>query len=261
MQQRVAERWAEWFWGGIMMWNQDTFETLIGLLPFELSVDWNKVPTPGKYGQLNALLAISVSMMRHEAQFLDPDGQPLKRLNISLIRRKLTDRQKKNFALVGHRTGYPMYFAQIRDLVYEVFFNYHFLVNTNTGRRQYFPSASVILRCRNFLEWKYVRSPCSWGPDIILILEDLRGTLVIETAFYGYLPRRLRSNFRGFKYVAAGSKYFITAVKPTRAEEQFLRNNGFEPILAPAEVDEVLALTDQLLEVYLSAQKARIKKG
>ena len=136
--------------------------------------------------------------------------------------------------------------------------NYHLLVETSTTYHQYYPSASVILRCHNFLHSTFLPSPGSWGPDIIGMTYDWEGTFILETSLECLSTQR-RKNFRGFKLVPSFYKYIIFSRKQTKSEMTFLSNNGFHNV----EVYDSFADSSNWIEdkVYhfLSAQQDRIR--
>jgi hypothetical protein len=112
------------------MWTRADFDTLKGKLPFSVLVDWETRPSAQKYGHVNSLLAVVCTFHAQGAAFTDSDGKAIETLEISSVKRKLTDKHKKNFALVGHATSIPMLTSSVDHLDVDVYFNYHFMAET-----------------------------------------------------------------------------------------------------------------------------------
>lgn len=233
------------------MWDRLSLEKLSSSVPPRVDVDWDKKPSVKKYGHVNALLAVLSTFDKSSASFLDHEGKPLSQLTIRPLHRKITDRQRRNFTIVGHGSCHPLLLLQADDLLFEVYFNNHLFVETETTFRQYYPSASVILRCRNFLWSKLVPSPGSWGSDIISITLDWKGTLILETC-YKELTGHIRRNFRGYKLVPSTHKHFVTSRRPRKSELTFLKNNGFENVIVGETTEECVPRIEERIESYLT---------
>ena len=162
------------------MWTKLAFENLVEKLPMGIDVMWDKAPSFDKYGHVNCFLTALIALSRVGGTFTDFDGHELKSIIVQPLRRKLTDKKKRWFSIVGLNEYPPAWVCTLNDLVIEVYFNHHFFYEAETTGRQYYPSASTILRCRNFLHWNYVLSPGSWGSDIAHLTFDWDGTYILE---------------------------------------------------------------------------------
>ena len=131
---------------------------------------------------------------------------------------------------MGHATSIPMLTSGIDHLDVDIDFNHHFMAETKTTYHQYFPSASVILRPRNFLKGNLTRSPGSWGSDIIWMTHDWTGTFILETVELG-LTGVARRNFRGYKLVPVQDKLLISRRRPSGIDRKLLSNNGFTNLI------------------------------
>ncbi len=237
------------------MWSREQFDLLLKIVPFTISVDWDVKPSIQKYGHVNTLLAVTRALHARGAAFTDATGRPISSLRITPLKRKLTDAKKRHFSIVGHSTGSPLLVAVLSPLRVEIYFNQHFFIETETTYRQYFPSASVILRPRNFLRTSLVPSPGSWGPDITSLTFDWEGTFILE-AVASTLTGRVRDNFRGYKLVPTKDKYFLAPKRPTARERQLLRNNGFTSLILGAGVGPLWKPLSQ----YIDRQVARLER-
>lgn len=241
------------------MWNRSSFETLSKNVPVSINVKWDKVPSIGKYGAVNSLLVLLSFFTENSGELLYPNGKACSLLTIEPMRRKLCDVRKRNFAIVGHSTTSPLLLVAINQLLFEVYFNYHLFVQTETTYRQYFPSASIILRCRNFLQSTLTPSPGSWGSDIIQMTFDWDGTFILESSSNG-VPTRLRKNFRGFKFIPSVFKYLITQQKLPLSEMKFIKNNGFREVITTASIKPGVDQIRTFAQIFLVAQAKRLKK-
>jgi len=238
------------------MWDKQSFEWIIKKVPFSVKVNWNKSPSAEKYGRVNTLLTMITILHEYSAKFINYEKEEISKFELVVLPRRLTDRHKRNFTIVGHGTGCPLLFAVINDLTFEIYFNYHFLIETKTGYHQYYPSASVILRCINFLQGAFMSSPGSWGSDIIFISFNMDGTFICETSS-SYLPTKIRKNFKGFKYLPVRYKYFITSRNISRSEKKFLQNNGFELLICNS-IESLYFNLSKKLDNFLEKQKLRM---
>jgi hypothetical protein len=239
------------------MWNRSAFEALSQKLSLNIDVDWGRLPSPSKYGGVNSVLALLLFLSENSGEFLHPNGEACSTLTIEPMHRKLCDQGKRNFTIVGHPTGRPLLLVAVGKLLFEIYFNYHLFVETETTYCQYFPSASVILRCQNFLWSTYTRSPGSWGSDIIQMNFDWDGTFILESSVSG-VPTRLRKNFRGFKFIPSVYKYFITQQKLAQSETQFLRNNGFQGVVISGSTEAGTNEIRKFAQIFLVAQARRL---
>lgn len=121
------------------MWTRADFDTLKGKAPFSVLVDWETRPSAQKYGHVNSLLAVICTFHVQGAAFTDSDGRAIDTLEISSVKRKLTDKHKKNFALVGQATAIPLLTSILDHLVVDVYFNHHFMAETETPIINTFP--------------------------------------------------------------------------------------------------------------------------
>ncbi len=242
------------------MWNSCSYETLTPALGVPVEVDWDRKPSAGKYGKVNTLLAALSYFQRQGGVLLDLDGKELSTLIIRPMKRKLTNSKKRVFTIVGHSTGHPMLVVRAGALHLEVYFNYHLFVETETTYRQHYPSASVIVRCRNFLQSTLVPSPGSWGSDIIGMTYDWEGTLIIETAQYG-ITGQIRRNFRGYKLVPTNHKHFVTSRQPPKRETVFLENNGFKSVVAGMSMQDCIPRIDGAVRSYVMALERRYRES
>jgi hypothetical protein len=242
------------------MWTRADFDTLKGKVPFSVLVDWETRPSAQKYGHVNSLLAVICTFHVQGAAFTDSDGKAIDALEISSVKRKLTDKHKKNFALVGHATAIPLLTFILDHLIVDVYFNHHFMTETETTYRQYFPSASVILRPRNFLKGNLIRSPGSWGSDIIWMTHDWTGTFILETVELG-LTGRARRNFRGYKLVPVQDKLLISRRRPSGIDRKLLSNNGFTNLIVGNNLDACLPALSREVVRYIRDQRDRLVSG
>ncbi len=219
------------------MWTNAAFEKLSCKLPFEIDVAWDKSPSIEKYGHVNALLATIAALGKIGGIFLTTDKECIKKLRIMPLHRKITDQKKTRFSIIGLPNAKPLMLIELDNVIFEIYFNWHLFIETRTTFKQYFPSASVIVRPQNFLRGTFVSSPGSWGSDINFLTYDWEGTLLIETSPYG-VPSKLRKQFKGFKYLPIPFKLFV-AMRLSQHEMIFVKNNGFKRILEPyGESDE-----------------------
>jgi hypothetical protein len=238
------------------MWSRADFETLKRNVPFPVVVDWDARPSALKYGHVNSLLVVICALHNQEGTFVDPSGKLLNTLKVAPLKRRLTDQRKRTFSIVGHDTAPPMLVARVGHLEVEIYFNQHLFVQTERSYRQYFPSASVILRTRNFLRWDLVPSPGSWGSDIISMTHDSLGTFILEAAESG-LTGQVRRNFRGYKFVPAQDKCFLSRRRPPLNERRLLINNGFTNVIIGDNVDSCCPLLSSAVTRYIRDQSGR----
>ena len=242
------------------MWNRQDFDTLKRHVPFPVFVDWEARPSALKYGHVNSLLAVIRALHDQGGTFFDASGQSLTSLTITPVRRKLTDQHKRIFSIVGHETARPILIAMVGKLQVYVYFNQHFFVQTETTYRQYFPSASVILRPRNFLGWDLVPSPGSWGSDIISMTHDWLGTFVLEATESG-LTGQVRRNFRGYKFVPARDKLFLSRGRPPLTDRRLLSNNGFPNVIIGDHMGICWPVLSREVTRYIEEQSGRLAEG
>jgi hypothetical protein len=238
------------------MWRSSSFNDLVSKIPATVAVEWDRRPSAQKYGHTNALLAVVASLIQLGGVLTDHEGAGVTSLCIAPIKRRLTDKQKRVFSIVGHETARPLVRITLEALTYEVYFNHHLFVQTETTYRQYFPSASVVLRCEDHLQRMYSVSPGSWGSDVIQLTTDWPGTVIVEASLR--LPSGpTRRNFRGFKLLETPYKYLMTASAPTKSESIFLRNNGFEDIIVCHSAEEGLATVSGHIAAYHHTMRTR----
>jgi hypothetical protein len=238
------------------MWNKEIFEYLTTKIDLGIKIDWNKKPSSEKYGNVISLLTLISILTERSALFLGSNGKKIDSIHIKQIYRKLTDTKKQHFTIVGHDTNQPIVFAQDGKLLFEIFFNNHLLVETETTYRQYYPSASTIVRCRNLLTTSCVPSPGSWGSDIIGMTFDWPGTFIFESSEFE-IPKKYRKNFKGFKYIPSKYKYLLTSRVLPKNELKFLKNNGFEnPIIATRSQNTINRIKHRFFK-YLEEQQMR----
>ena len=244
------------------MWSRADFEVLIKAVPLPIFVDWDARPSAAKYGHVNSLLAVLRVLGKLGATFTTPQGATISRLTVAPVKRKLTDGHKQHFAIVGHETANPIAVGVLGELYIDVYFNHHLFVEVETTYRQYFPSASVILRPRNFLECRLVPSPGSWGSDIIGMTYDWAGLFILEAVYYD-LAGVARRNFRGYKLVPASEKHFLAPNQPGNREARFLENNGFVRLICGANVETCWPALLKEVTRYVREQTGRLnsRKG
>jgi hypothetical protein len=238
------------------MWDQESFDTLKAGLAVPLKVTWDKKASVEKYGRVNAFLAVLRVFQELRFKVFTPEAQSKCQLVLRPADRRLTDRRKRSFTIVGHDTGRPITSLRRGGLTIDLYFNYHFFVQAETTCRQYFPSASVILRLRNFLRMAITPSPGSWGSDIIGITVDWPGTAVIETAVVD-IPAPLRRHFRGYKLVPAAGKLLLTSRKPRTKFAQLLRNNRFDLSVEVSDAQGCIVALRKFVDDFLSVQERR----
>ncbi len=241
------------------MWSRADFDMLTRMVPFAVSVDWDVRPSALKYGHVNSLLAMIRALHDQGGAFVDSKGRSISTLRVAPLKRKLTDRQKRQFSIVGHNTARPILIAIMGKLQVDVYFNQHFFVETATTYRQYFPSASVILQPRNFLMSHLVPSPGSWGSDMISLTCDWSGTFILEAAVSD-LTGRVRRNFRGYKLIPAKDKYFLARRRPPVSEQRLLKNNGFTKVILGDDVGMCWPSLSRAVACYIRNQSARLNK-
>jgi hypothetical protein len=207
------------------MLTKRSFQALVAGLPFGVNVRWDVAPSAQKYAYVNTLLSILSTFYEEGATLSTAAGTDLRDLIVQPLRRRLTDQKKRTFTLAGHDTATPLVLARLRDHTFEIFFNHHVMVEAETTYRQYFPSAAVIVRCRDLLQWSLTRSPGSWGSDVICMTFDWGGTLLAEAMISG-IPSSLRPRFRGYKLVQSPYKFVVAAANPSKRERGFLMRNG-----------------------------------
>lgn len=239
------------------MWNRKEFGILSEQIPFDIDVRWDTAPSQVKYGNVSSLLVVLLYFAENSGSFFHLDGSPCTNLVIQRMRRRLTDQRKRDFTIVGHNTGLPLLLIEINQLLFEIYFNFHLFVEAETTYRQYFPSASVIVRCRNFLQGIFTRSPGSWGPDVITMSYDWDGALILESSPH-IISAKYRKNFRGFKLVPSRYKYLITQRKLPQSECTFLSNNGFQNILLAPNATEGKRLVHNHVHSFKEAQVRRL---
>lgn len=241
------------------MWTRATYDGLSRRLPFEIEVVWNKASSMAKYGHVNSLLAALTILVEHQSRFTDTNGRALSKLTVAPLRRKITDRGKRRFSIIGLPHVSPLIIAECGNLFMEVYFNYHVFCQTATTFRQYFPGASLCIRPRNFLMGSFVPSPGSWGSDITSLSWDWDGTFIIETGPRG-VPSSARKNFRGFKYLPSAFKIFVCSNTLPKPEQSYIRNNGFEILVAPDKSSVPPPELSARLVDFLREQRNRIRE-
>lgn len=238
------------------MWTRATYDEFSQRLPFDIEVVWDKAPSMAKYGHVNSLLLALTSLLDHKCRLMDPDGKVLTNLTIAPLRRKITDRGKRWFSIIGLPQVSPIVVAEYDSLFLEVYFNHHFFYETETTFRQYFPGASLSIRPRNFLTGSLVPSPGSWGSDITSLSWDWDGTFIIETGPHG-VPSFARKNFRGYKYLPSPFKIFVCANALPKPEERYISNNGFEVYVVTNEISASASALKRRLDEFLRKQQKR----
>ena len=226
-------------------------------MPFEIEVAWDRAPSLAKYGHVNSLLFALTVLLDHNTRLTDPDGKLLTKLIFAPLRRKITDQNKRWFSIIGLPYVSPLLIGEYDGITLEVYFNYHFFYETETTFRQYFPGASLCIRCRNFLMGSFVPSPGSWGSDITSLTWDWDGTFIIEAGPNG-VTSAARKNFRGFKYIPSPFKIFLCDKVLPKREERYITNNGFNVLVSTNEMpDTDSALGRRLLEFLCTQQKRK----
>lgn len=241
------------------MWNRPVFETLVEELPFDIHVVWDKAPSFDKYGHVNCFLTSVIALYKRGGSFTDAEGRKLESVVIQPLRRKLTDKKKRSFSIVGLNDVSPTWVYKLDELVIEIYFNYHFFYETDTTYRQYFPSACAILRCRNFLQWSFVPSPSSWGGDIVHLTFDWNGTYILEAGSHG-VKTAFRKNFKGYKYFPSKFKYFISSKQLPKSELEFILNNGFEVLVSETGDSQPDKTIKSTVDHFLDQQLKRYAK-
>lgn len=188
------------------MWTKLAFEDLVEELPMNIDVMWDKAPSFDKYGHVNCFLTALIALSRAGGVLTDLYGHELKSIIIQPLHRKLTNKKKKWFSIIGLNEYPPTWLCMLKDLFIEVYFNNHFFYEVETTGRQFYPSASTILRCRNFLHRNYVSSPGSWGSDIAHLTYDWHGTYILEAGANG-VKTTIRKNFKGYKFLPSKFKF------------------------------------------------------
>lgn len=240
------------------MWDRAAFEALTSELPFHIAVDWDMRASALKYGHVNSLLMVLRALRAQGGTFADAAGDHVSGLEISPLKRKLTDQHRDHFSIVGHTTSSPILTAQVGRLHLDIYFNQHFYVLTETTVRQYFPSASVIVRASNFLKGALVPSPGSWGSDIIWLTHDWLGTFILE-AMEGRLTGWVRRNFPGYKRVAARRRLVLSRHRPSLRERTLLGNNGFTSVIVSNSVEGFYPVLLRNLKSFIRTQELRLK--
>jgi len=239
------------------MWTRETYDSLSQNLPFDILVIWDESPSMAKYGHVNTLLLALTALHDRDFHLMGPDRDELSILTITPLRRKITDRSKRWFSIIGLPGVKPLVLAERNDLVLELYFNYHFYFETKTTFKQYFPGAALSIRARNFLTGSFVPSPGSWGSDITTLTWDWSGTLIVEAGVDG-VPSSIRKNFRGFKYLPSPFKIFICARVLSKPEEHYIHNNGFD-VCSDADNPSLDSVLESKLDEFLRKQRERIK--
>lgn len=239
------------------MWGRADFDELRENIHFPVTVDWDKKPSPAKYGHVNSLLEVIYALQEHQASFTASAGTAIAPLTIAGVRRRLTDQHKKKFSIVGHNTAHPILIAYIGELKIEIYFNHHLFVQAQTTPTQYFPSASVILRPRNFLRWDLMPSPGSWGSDIISLSYDWPGTFILEAA-EADLAKQIRRNFRGYRLAPTQYKLFLSRRRLPLHEQQRLENNGFTTVIVGQNAEDCFPVFTREVSRYIQDQSNRI---
>jgi hypothetical protein len=240
------------------MWDHHSFEALTQKFPVDIDVNWDKAPSVEKYGAVNVFLVLLSVFIENSGKLLLPNRKDCSLLTIQPMKRKLCDVRKRNFTIIGYPTTSPLLLCEIDPLIFEIYFNYHLFVIVETTLRQYFPSASVMVRCQNFLQSHLTPSPGSWCGDIIPITFDWDGTFILETSSNG-VPTKLRKKFRGFKFIPSIFKYFITREELPHSEKKFIENNGFE-VITLTSLNKGMNQIRTLVQKFLTAQIQRMSK-
>jgi hypothetical protein len=241
------------------MWSRADFDALAATVPFPVAIEWDRRPSRQKYGHVNALFAVLRAFHDQGAAFANSAGNPLSSLTVRPLKRKLTDQKKRQFSIVGHETGSPLLIARLGELDFEVFFNQHLFVETQTTYQQYFPSASLILRPRNFLRSCLVPSPGSWGSDIISLTYDWDGTFILEAAASA-LTGPARKNFPGFKLLPVKDKHFLAPKAPLARERALLTRNGFMHLITGTDLAACWSTLSSAVQSYARDQSMRLKR-
>ncbi len=237
------------------MFDDSHFNRLSDRLPLPVYVNWNSKPSRKKYGHVNALLATVDAFLQRGAKLRDVQGSDLAQLTIEYSSRKITDRKRRHFHIVGHLSARPLLLLEFEAITFELYFNFHLFLEAKTTFTQYYPSATVIVRPSNYLATEIVRSPGSWGSDIIWMKIDWLGTLILESS-PDPLTGLVRKNFRGFKLVTSSFKEFLIGRALNQRERLFLANNGF---LSPIVIqnDDILPVLQCSIRQYIDEQLNR----
>jgi hypothetical protein len=116
------------------------------------------------------------------------------------------------------------------------------------------------MRPSNFLRACLVRSPGSWGSDIISLTLDWEDTFILE-AEGSALTARVRENFRGYKLIPTKEKYFLAPREPSARDCVLLKNNGFKALVLRGEVDKCWDPLSNKLAHYIDRQLARVGRS
>lgn len=214
-------------------------DTLEGLRKFLLAydgvklkgplIDFNLIRTPSKTYTANILLSLLPIIEPDVITLYDECGHEIEELKVKFIKRDFFTHISSVvvWKMIGFKECKPILMFKKKKLNYGLYFNRRMFVSTETGDKDYLPSASFILRNHSISHFQYTRVPFSWGPDIILKDFDEKLLFVLETTL-SKIPKSLRFHFRGFKYLKIKHKYIISPRRFSQKERNFVVRNGFK---------------------------------
>ena len=200
----------------------------------KLEVFWQKKPSPEKLLKVNITIRFLMLLSRYyKAKIYVKDG-----IIFSHFKRKLWDKYDKYIVGYGMK---PLVIIKVGGLFYRVFFNGSIFVDVESTSNEFFPFATIIvMKISDSIVWR--RTPLSRDGDLITCDFYLNEGLFIES-LVGYLNKKNRKYFKGWKYITTSNKYLISTYKLSLKDRTLIQNNGFtiyEQILSGLELDKVL---------------------
>lgn len=218
-----------------LIYSSKTLQELEKSMSCDLKIFWQKKPSSDKLLKVDITLRfLSLFFNYFKAEIYHEDG-----IILSNFKRRVWDKNK-NFYEAGYYMK-PTAILKVRNIFYKVFFNSCISLTVPTTLNDFFPFATII---------STKVSSDSIFNDIFSL--DQEKTLFIETSL-GYLNKKIRKHFKGFKHINSSNKYFISVNKVAFIDKKLVQSNGFvlyENILTGADVDSVLL---KIIKNYLNS--------
>jgi len=218
-----------------------SFQALREGVPCQICAFWNVKSSLEKLTQVNTTLRFLILLDQNYGAKIHANNT----INFEPLKRKLWDRNGRY--IVGYGMKSLVNF-KVSNNSYKLFFNGSIFVDVETTFTELFPSATItVSEVSDKLTW--TRTPLSRNGDVTATDFNSEKALFIETTT-GYLNRRLRKYFKGWKHVGTRNKYLIYVNKMSVTDREFIKNNGFTyygPVSNGSEIDVVLS---KIIDVY-----------
>lgn len=230
---------------------KDTFDCIASSLSNKVNVqvDWAKQPSRWKLYDANVALLV-IEILLQKSTMVGPPGTDKPTLLLKNFARKLFEGKDRKLNLVGKKPAIASF--TIDQSHYDLHFNDRLWKSLRTGFTDYCPCATLAVVNTDRTWYALDSSPFSWGADIQDYYANFDATLIIETRLDGYLSKRLKRHFKGFKYIECPYKYFLSFYQMYAADKRLAQNNGFLILENVNNVNEARGLLNDLVASYLN---------